>query len=230
MDVAALVAATGYTPAAIEEIARTGDFVWLPEPARWVADREWCSRMAQRIHETVAGYHKAHPLQPGIPKEQVRTGELGGPPEFLFEALLQQTRTVAADGEVLRLKTHRLQLQEDEEAALAKIENAFAQAGLTVPSVNEVLGGCGVDPSRARNLLQILLRQKRLVRISADLVYHPQSVAALKQLIAGHAGQRFAVPEFKDWTGISRKYAIPLLEFLDRERVTRREGDTRVVL
>jgi len=48
--------------------------------------------------------------------------------------------------------------------------------------------------------------------------------------LAPKKGQKFAVPEFKDWTGISRKYAIPLLEFLDRERVTRREGDARIVL
>jgi selenocysteine-specific elongation factor len=230
MDVAALVAATGYTAAAIEEIARSGDFVYMAEPARWIADRGWCSRMAQRIHEVVAAYHQAYPLQPGIPKEQVRTGDLGGPPEFLFEALLRQAKGVAADGEVLRLAAHRLQLQEDEETALGKIENAFGAAGWKVPSVGEVLAGCGVDASRARNLLQILLRQKRLVRVSADLVYHPEAVAGLKRLMAAHAGERFAVPQFKDWTGISRKYAIPLLEFLDRERVTRREGDMRVVL
>ena len=49
-------------------------------------------------------------------------------------------------------------------------------------------------------------------------------------MLADHKGQRFGVSEFKEWTGISRKYAIPLLEFLDRERITRRDGDVRVVL
>jgi selenocysteine-specific elongation factor len=53
---------------------------------------------------------------------------------------------------------------------------------------------------------------------------------ALRTLLAQRKGQQFAVPEFKDWTGISRKYAIPLLEYLDRERVTRRDGNSRVVL
>jgi selenocysteine-specific elongation factor len=53
---------------------------------------------------------------------------------------------------------------------------------------------------------------------------------SLRALLAHKKGQRFAVPEFKDWTGVSRKYAIPLLEYLDRERITRRDGDARVVL
>jgi len=78
--------------------------------------------------------------------------------------------------------------------------------------------------------LQILLKDRRLIRIGDDLVYHHTAMAALRALLATRKGQRFTVPEFKDWTGVSRKYAIPLLEFLDRERLTRRDGDARVVL
>jgi len=94
----------------------------------------------------------------------------------------------------------------------------------------EVLAKSGVEPARARSLLQILLREKRLVRISEDLVFHQSALGQLRELLARHKGERFRVPEFKEWTGISRKYAIPLLEFLDRERITRREGDERIVL
>jgi selenocysteine-specific elongation factor len=96
--------------------------------------------------------------------------------------------------------------------------------------VQEVLAKSGVEASRARSILQLLLRDKRLVRISDELVFHPSALQSLRQLLAPKKGQKFAVPEFKDWTGISRKYAIPLLEFLDRERVTRREGDSRIIL
>jgi selenocysteine-specific elongation factor len=87
-----------------------------------------------------------------------------------------------------------------------------------------------VEPVRARSLLQILLREKRLVRISDDLVFHQTAIGQLRELLGSHRGERFRVPEFKEWTGISRKYAIPLLEYLDRERITRREGDERVAL
>jgi selenocysteine-specific elongation factor len=131
---------------------------------------------------------------------------------------------------MVHLGTHRLALKQDEEQALARIEAAFQGAGLAVPSVKDVLETSGVDAGRARSLLQILLRQKRLVRVSEDLVFHPSALQQLSELLAPKKGTRFSVPEFKDWTGISRKYAIPLLEHLDREHVTRREGDVRVVL
>jgi selenocysteine-specific elongation factor len=62
------------------------------------------------------------------------------------------------------------------------------------------------------------------------LLYHTEAIEDLRQLLQARRGLRFSVPEFKDWTGVSRKYAIPLLEWLDRERVTRREGDKRLIL
>ena len=94
----------------------------------------------------------------------------------------------------------------------------------------EVLARSGVEAGRARSLLQILLREKCLIRISEDLVFHHSAVESLRHLLAARKSTRFNVGIFKDWTGISRKYAIPLLEYLDRERITRREGDERLIL
>ena len=96
--------------------------------------------------------------------------------------------------------------------------------------MHEVLGKSGVEAARARTILQLLLRDKRLVRVSDELVFHASAIQSLRALLAQKKGSRFAVPDFKDWTGISRKYAIPLLEYLDREHITRRDGDSRVVL
>ena len=202
----------------------------LAAPMKWLLSREWLQSRLARLHACVAAFHRAQPLLPGLPKEHFRTQELAGAPEFLIDALLRESPTVVAEGEALRLKTHRLHLAQDEEQAFAKIEGAFERAGLSVPSTAEVLTASGVDPVRARSLLQILFRQKRLVRISEDLIYHPAAIEALKGILAAHKGEQFAVPAFKDWTGVSRKYAIPLLEFLDRERLTRRDGDLRLVL
>jgi len=79
-------------------------------------------------------------------------------------------------------------------------------------------------------LLEILLRQGKLVRVGDELIFHANVLDRLRRMIAARKGERFGVAQFKQWTGVSRKYAIPLLEYLDRERVTRREGDQRVVL
>jgi selenocysteine-specific elongation factor len=137
---------------------------------------------------------------------------------------------LTAEGEAVRLSSHNVTLKQDEEDAAAKIENAFRAGGLATPAVHEVLAKSGVDPTRARTLLQLMLRDRRLVRVSDELVFHASAMQSLRALLAQKKGQRFSVPEFKDWTGVSRKYAIPLLEYLDRDRITRRDGDLRAVL
>ncbi len=154
----------------------------------------------------------------------------GKAPVFVFDAVLESAKDIVSQGEIVRLRSHKVVLKEDEEQARLKIEQAFEAAGLAVPALAEVLAASGVEPARARSILQILIREKRLVRITDELVFHHSAIASLRDLLAAHKGERFKVPEFKDWTNISRKYAIPLLEFLDREKVTRREGDDRVVL
>jgi selenocysteine-specific elongation factor len=152
-----------------------------------------------------------------------------GAPE-LFEHLLATTPEVIQEGETVRLRTHRVVLKIDEEQARAAIEAAFASTGLAAPSVNEVLKSVGVEAARARSILQMLLRERKLTRISEDLLLHTPALATLRESLAQKKGMHFSVPEFKEWTGVSRKYAIPLLEYLDRERVTRREGDERIIM
>ena len=225
-----LVSRTGMTPAALEKLIPLDRIVIVREPEIWLLSKAWIDQTLARWRESLKQFHRANPLLPGIPKQEMRSRELPTAPPFLFDALLTMEKLIATSGESVRLAAHKLALKQEESEAIAKIEAAFESAGLTVPSVSEVLASSGVEPARARSLLQILLRDKKLVRISEDLVFHPTAISKLRELISSRKGTQFAVPEFKDWTGISRKYAIPLLEFLDRERVTRREGDKRIVL
>jgi selenocysteine-specific elongation factor len=204
--------------------------VVLEAPQFWVLDAQWAARTIEAMHEHLKQFHRQNPLLAGVSKEELRGRTLAGAPHWLLDALLARSKTLAAEGETVRLASHKVSLKEDEAQASAKIESAFREAGLAVPALQEVLAKSGVEPMRARTILQLLLREKRLVRVSDDLVFHAAALDALRALLSSKKGVRFAVPEFKDWTGVSRKYAIPLLEFLDRERVTRREGDGRIVL
>ncbi|MGH9470398.1 MAG: SelB C-terminal domain-containing protein, partial [Terriglobia bacterium] len=81
-------------------------------------------------------------------------------------------------------------------------------------------------------ILQILLKEKVLHRIAEGLFFHHSALGDLRRLLAAQkaVSSRIGVPAFKELTGVSRKYAIPLLEYLDRERVTRRSGDERIIL
>jgi selenocysteine-specific elongation factor len=183
-----------------------------------------------RVHEVVAQFHRANPLLRGISKQELRSRELPDAPAFLMDEVLAHSKTLATEGDLLRLVSHKLQFKQDEESAVNRIVGAFEKAGLAVPAWKDVLASCGVEPARSRSLLQILLKDGRLVRVSEDLLFHRSAIQDLRSLLARRKGQSFGVSEFKDWTGASRKYAIPLLEYLDRERVTRRDGDSRVVL
>jgi selenocysteine-specific elongation factor len=130
----------------------------------------------------------------------------------------------------VRLASHRVSLKVDESEATRNIETLFRDAGLAVPSTAEVLAKSGIELGRARSLLQILLRERKLIKINDELVFHTSAIDGLRGILVPRIGTKFSVADFKNWTGISRKYAIPLLEFLDREHVTRREGDNRIVL
>jgi selenocysteine-specific elongation factor len=230
MGMPQLVARTGLLEADIQKALSNAGFIVLTSPQFWILDAQWIAAQLETMHETLKKFHRENPLLAGLSKEQLRSKQLPGAPPWLLDALLARAKTLAVDGETVRLASHKISLKQDEEEASAKIENTFRTAGLAVPSLSEVLGKSGVEPTRARSILQLLLRDKRLVRVSDDLVFHGSAIQSLRELLANRKGTRFAVPEFKDWTGISRKYAIPLLEFLDRERITRREGDSRVVL
>ncbi len=196
----------------------------------WMVDPDWIKSKRASLIETVRAFHKQYSLLPGVPKQDLKGRELADAPPALFEELLSGAKELVVEGETVRLRSHRLILKEDEEQARLAIERAFEQAGLAVPGVPEVLTRSGVEAQRARSLLQILIREKRLVRVAEDLVFHQSAIESLRNLLAGRKSTRFNVGAFKDWTGVSRKYAIPLLEYLDRERVTRREGDERLVL
>ena len=162
-------------------------------------------------------------------------------PDNMVEAHLNGTRQAVAagwrvlekGGSALDAAEESVVVMEDDEAESKQIiEQAFLSAGLKVPSLKEVLAGLKVDKVRAQKIVTLLLREKALVKISDDLVFHHSALTDLRHKIAAlkSTSPKIDVARFKDLTGVSRKYAIPLLEYLDRERVTRRVGDERVIL
>jgi selenocysteine-specific elongation factor len=236
--VAILVAESKYGMSIADLVARTGLLATeISEPAKsirlaegWLIAQDAADKLTAKFREILKEFHRKNPLQPGLAKEELRSRELQGAPPFLLDAILARARDIVSEGDVVRLASHRVALKQDEEEAVGKIEALFRDAGLAVPATPEVLAKSGVEPARARSLLQILLKNRKLIRVGDELIYHSSAIDALRKTLAARKGTRFGVPEFKDWTGVSRKYAIPLLEFLDRERLTRREGDARIVL
>ncbi len=181
----------------------------------------------------VQAFHAANPLSPGIAKGEL--AEKLGLDTAALNAVLEslvRDRKLETSAEIVRA-TGRGVVMKDEEAESKKIiEQAFAGAGLKVPALKDVLAGVKVDRVRAQKIVTLLLRDRVLVKLSDELVFHRNALDALRKLVAEQKPKsaRIDVAKFKDLTGVSRKYAIPLLEYLDRERVTRRVGDERLIL
>jgi selenocysteine-specific elongation factor len=182
---------------------------------------------------TVESFHKRNPLVAGISKEELRD-TVNASPETLSAVLerLAREKKLEASGEAVHLPGRGVVMKDEEAESKKMIEQAFASAGLKVPSLKEVLSGLKVDKLRAQKIVTLLLRDKVLIKISDELVFHQTALADLRQKIAVLKTNtpKIDVARFKDLTGVSRKYAIPLLEYLDRERVTKRIGDERAIL
>jgi selenocysteine-specific elongation factor len=236
-----------------EVVARTG---WLDSEIRNAAQEVAASRrvkilslepllvvpikvfddVRQKIAARVENFQRENPLLPGISREDLRSGMGRRVRAETFRAALDElvgSKKLELQGELVRRAGSTISLDPEEARAKGQIETAFGGAGLAVPAVKEVLGTLPVEAKRAERILQILLREKVLVRVTPELIFHRDALAQLKQRLATYKktkGDRISVPVFKELSGITRKYAIPLLEYMDRERVTRRAGDERVIL
>ena len=193
---------------------------------------EICEKLRLRVEK----FHKENPLVPGIAREELRTILGKRVRSETFETAIGELvrhGKIVAQGELIKKPGTELTLTEEETRAKEQITQAFLNAGLAVPSAKEVLSQLSIDSRNAEKILQILLREKALLRVSPELIFHEEALRRLGAILQAYKkskGERIGVAAFKDLTGITRKYAIPLLEYLDRQRVTRRAGDERVIL
>ena len=181
----------------------------------------------------VDDFHQKNPLVGGVAKEELRE-QVGTSTEVFNAALgmLVRDKKLEVAGDLVRLPGRGVVMKDEEAESKKKIEDAFAVAGLKVPALHEVLAGLKVDKARAQKIVTLLLRDKALIKLSDELVFHRRALEELRRQIAAYKvkSAKIDVAQFKELTGVTRKYAIPLLEYLDRERVTKRVGDERIIL
>jgi selenocysteine-specific elongation factor len=193
--------------------------------------------LATKLVAQVGEFHRLQPLADGLPREEARGRLFARADPQVFELVLSDLqrsgKLVARDR--LALPGHRLELSPEEESARAAVEAAYQQGGLKPPDAAQVAADTKLAPALVEKMASLLLRQKRLQRVDT-LTFHVDALTALKTQIrelkanAPDGRATVDVTTFKDRYGVTRKFAIPLLEWLDRERVTRRTGETRIVL
>jgi selenocysteine-specific elongation factor len=189
-------------------------------------------QLSAQLLSALRAHHDAQPLSDGVPREEARERIFGRAAPAVFEHVVEelaaQRKIVATDR--LALASHRVSLSPEETRASETIEQLFRSAGLAPPDEAAVVAAAKVPAAVVDRVARLLVRQKRLVKIDT-LLFHADALAQLKADVRGMKGRSGVdVPAFKERYGITRKYAIPLLEYLDRERVTRRVGNSRVVL
>jgi len=232
LGIAEAVARTGWLAQQIisgvsanPEIVRIGD-IFVSKTALDLVRKDFISALD--------AFHKHNALVAGMSKEELR-GRFSEVTPTVFDSVFNealQARKIELAGDLVRLAGRGVVMKDEEAESKKIIEAALATAGLKVPALKDVLAGLRVDKARAQKIVTLLLRDKVLVKISDDLVFHRDALADLRKRMAVERvkSPKLDVARFKDLIGVTRKYAIPLLEYLDREHVTRRVGDERVIL
>jgi selenocysteine-specific elongation factor len=234
LSVAAAVRETGLKQSVLQPVIATLiQQKQIIQVAEFLLSSDAMQKTRDKLVAALEAFHKANPLVGGISKEELR--EKLDLHQTVLEALLAQlTRDKKAEvaGEQVRLAGRGVELKDDEAKAKQQIEKAFADAGLKVPLMKEVLDKLPVDKVRAQKLVTLLLRDRVLIKLADDLVFHQTALQGLRQLMAVQKAKtpKIDVATFKDMLGVTRKYAIPLLEYLDQQRITRRVGDERIIL
>jgi len=185
----------------------------------------------------VTAFHRAQPLSDGLPREEAREKVASRAEAAVFERIvgdLKQAGTLAG-ADRLALASHKVAATGEDARIKDAIAAAYAAGGLKPPDAATVQAAAGAAAAMVETITAVLIREKVLIRLDT-LTFHASALQVLKEevraLKAGSAGAAVTldVAAFKDKYGLSRKFAIPLLEYLDRERVTRRTGDARLVI
>ena len=208
------------------------------EVERTLISRDVFDNLRRQVMEEIQAHHRREPLARGLAKEVLRERFFGGASPDFFRAMMSELErggSLVVEKEVVRLREHTLELSPADARLRDGLEAIYLEAGLAAPSMTDAMtrAGAGSSP-HGRRILQLLIDSGALVKVHGDMFFHRDALAELVRKVAQYAAvtpeRSLDVTAFKGLTGVSRKYAIPLLEYLDRQRVTRREGERRLIL
>jgi len=199
----------------------------------WFLHHDSDERLRGQIRAALEQFHRANPLKPGMSREELR-GRAGAADERVFAHVLAR---LAAEGVVrserdkVRLASHEVHLSADQRRVVDQVESDFLRAEAAPPSPEEALSRAGIHGDEEHELFQLLVEGKRLVRIKESLFFHAHALNSIQDKLVALLRERKEIGpgDIKDLLGISRKYAIPLLEYFDGRRVTMRVGERRVL-
>lgn len=191
--------------------------------------------------EAVENYHSKDKLSRGLPKELLRERVFKHAGAEVFRAVtgeLERAGKIRVEQDIIRNASHETQLSAAEKIVHDRLSAIYPNAGLEAPKLDDALtnaiNGTGLDLRSARKVFQLFINSGQLVPVTNEYYFSAKALDMLTTKLRDHVRSSgdptIDVARFKDIAGVSRKYAIPLLEYFDRTRVTRRVGDKRQVL
>ncbi len=189
--------------------------------------------LKDKMVKTLTAFHESNPLKTGMGREELRMKLARDFPERSFKMLLaalEEMDEIELEKDTVRLKAHEVTLTPRQEALSGKVMEVLAKNGLSPPFVQDLAEALSARPDELKALLGLLAQRGDVVRIKDDYFIHPEAHESLmeKVLTFFEENSEMAMPHFREITEITRKWMIPLLEYLDRTQVTMRRGDVRI--
>lgn len=217
------------------ELAKSGKVVMIQAPAPILVLPEIVEALKKDTLKRVEEFHRENALQKGISKEELRKRIYDDLPLEVFRYCLDrlvEQRKIAFVEDMISLHGREVQLSEQGQQVREQIEALYQRSGFQPPTLAELPGLVSADSGEIRKIFFWMIKERILVKVAEDLVYHRSTLETIKSDIRKKfvPGSKFGVADFKELFGITRKHAIPLLEYLDRDRFTRRLGNDRILL
>ena len=216
----------------LQDMSASGRVHLFDREARGYAAQATVEELQSKAMNFLREFHHKEPLKQGVPRgvlvQSLGRGLPGKLAYFLVERMVRQG-LAAVDQELFHLPGHKVSLASDQAGLREQLLAAHAKAGLAPPNLKEFLAALDLSLKEAEPVLRRLREEGTLVRVEQDMYFSPEALAGLKEQVARfyQTREEMAPADFKEMTGLSRKYIIALLEFLDREKVTVRVGDVR---
>jgi selenocysteine-specific elongation factor len=193
---------------------------------------EYLEKAMNEIIAMLTRYHAEFPLKAGMMKEELRSRSIGSGNQRLFNFIvtdLINTGVMVQDKELLRLKEHRVTFARDQEKIRQEMEDIYMKGGIQPPYFTEIKDR--LPASEAAAILDVLVKDGVLVKVKEDLYFHRIALDDLEKRLTAFLRENaeISTPQFKEMTGASRKYTIPIIEYFDRIQLTVRVGDNRVL-
>jgi selenocysteine-specific elongation factor len=213
--------------------ARGGALLFDRERRTWAAG-DVARELQERLLAGTAAFHRDHPLAAGVGKEELKAKLPPITDPRLYQRILAQLVDRGAlllDGDLVRLPTHQAAGSGAGSALKADVAALLAKGGLTPPWLSELAPLVGASSDEVAAVLKLLLADGAVVRVSSEMWFDASAVNALRDRLVAHLRTRreMSTQEFKELVGASRKHVIPLAEYFDREKVTLRVGEKRVL-